>query len=422
MEYTIKMDGRKHKFGEATRFTKDGKGRFDLIPVESVIALINAIERMPDEISGLDEKINAYILYSAFKGCYGTAIGYMMITKYGDYSRTYDSTNIIRFLLPKMLAELAVHFQKGAEKYGPHNCEKGIPLWSFRDSGLRHMCQWLDGKNDENHFIAAIWNFMMAMWTIEVHPERCDDEIYTDTDAGNESDDSDEETDDSIEDDELDQEEDTGHYLPEYNDFEIDPDEIKSDVRAALEQMKQSKHGPTSHDIKIFINKMANWVSDFDGELNYKSTMSAIRYDLCALLDDRNIDFTCYDTTYSSMVPLFLDNMECKWNDDDRLYYTVYESIQKMRRIMNNVVTGNIDKLNQVNFVFACIESGFNVYDEMPGTDLIKYIGYSEDVRSIIDMIDDESDKEEFVGIINKFNDDNMFSDICSCIAKEKHH
>ena len=59
--------------------------------------------------------------------------------------------------------------------------EKGIPLWSFRDSGLRHLCQWLDGKNDENHFIAAIWNFMMAMWTIEVHPERCNDEIYTDT-------------------------------------------------------------------------------------------------------------------------------------------------------------------------------------------------------------------------------------------------
>lgn len=194
--YEIKMDGKEHKFGEATRYTKDGKGRFDLIPVESVLALINDIRRMPDEISGLDENMNAHILCSAFKECYGIAIGYMMITKYGDYSRTYDSTNIIRFLLPKMLAELAVHFQKGAEKYGAHNCEKGIPLWSFRDSGLRHMCQWLDGKNDENHFIAAIWNFMMAMWTIEVHPGRCDDDRYTDTNT--DPDDSDKEEINSI--------------------------------------------------------------------------------------------------------------------------------------------------------------------------------------------------------------------------------
>lgn len=214
--YEIKMDGKEHKFGDATRYTKDGKGRFDLIPVESVLALINAIGRMSDEMSGLDENINVHIICNAFKGCYGAVIGYMMIIKYGDYSRTYDSTNIIRFLLPKMLAELAVHFQKGAEKYGVRNCEKGIPLWSFRDSGLRHLCQWLDGKNDENHFIAAIWNFMMAMWTIEVHPERCDDEIYTDTDT--DSDDSDEDTNYSLEDD-----------------LEIDLDEIKSNVRAALE-------------------------------------------------------------------------------------------------------------------------------------------------------------------------------------------
>ena len=73
----------------------------------------------------------------------------------------------------KMLYDLAIHFQKGAEKYGERNCEKGIPEWSFKDSGLRHMCQYLDGKNDENHFIASIWNFWMAEWTVLNHPERC---------------------------------------------------------------------------------------------------------------------------------------------------------------------------------------------------------------------------------------------------------
>lgn len=418
MEYKIKMDGRKHKFGEATRFTKDGKGRFDLIPVESVIALINAIERMPDEISGLDEKINAYILYSAFKGYYGTAIGYMMITKYGDYSRTYDSTNIIRFLLPKMLAELAVHFQKGAEKYGPHNCEKGIPLWSFRDSGLRHMCQWLDGKNDENHFIAAIWNFMMAMWTIEVHPERCDDEIYTDTDTDT---DAGEEPDNSDEDDELDQEEENTNSYPPVFHYKNNSDAIKADVRAALEQMRQSKYGAISHDIKIFISKLTRLISDFDGEFNYKSTMDTILYDLKALLDDKDIDLECYNVMYASLVPLVLCVDGQAWNDDDRLYWNVYESIQRMCRIMNNTDTRS-DEIKRFAYVFDNIESGFNVYDALPGTDLIKYIMSSEDVRWIIDIIDDETDKKVFADIISKFNAGSMFRDICSAIAREKHH
>lgn len=388
--YELKMDGKEHKFGEATRYTKDGKGRFDLIPVESVLALINAIKRMPEEINGLDENINTLILCSAFKECYGTAIGYMMITKYGDYSRTYDSTNIIRFLLPKMLAELAVHFQKGAEKYGVHNCEKGIPLWSFRDSGLRHLCQWFDGKNDENHFIAAIWNFMMAMWTIEVHPERCDDEIYTDTDTDSDED-----------------------------DLEIDLDEIKSNVRAALEQMRQSEYGATNNDVKIFINKLANWISDFDGGFNYKSTMNIILYDLGALLDDKDINLDCYDVIYTSLSPLIIDNIGRPWNDGDKLYRTVYQSIQKMRRIMRNIEPDTLKDINRYLFVGIKLDSGFKVYDKMPGTNFIGYIMSSDDLRSIIDMIDNESDKEEFIGIINKFNDANMFSDICNAIARE---
>lgn len=400
--YEIKMDGECHKFGEATRYTKDGKGRFDLIPVESVLALINAIKRMPEEINGLDENINTLILCSAFKECYGTAIGYMMITKYGDYSRTYDSTNIIRFLLPKMLAELAVHFQKGAEKYGAHNCEKGIPLWSFRDSGLRHLCQWLDGKNDENHFIATIWNFMMAMWTIEVHPERCDDEIYTDTDTDTDPDDPDEDTNYSIE-----------------EDVEIDLDEIKSDVRVALELMRQSEHGATNNDIKKFINKLTNWISDFDGGFNYKSTMSIILHDLGALLADKDINLDYYDIIYTSLAPLIIDNNGRPWNDDDKLYRTVYQSIQKMCRIMRNMEPDTAYDINLYLYVFNKIDSGFKVYDKMPDVDLIKYIMSSDDVRSIIDMIDSESDKEVFTHIIHKFNDANMFSDICNAIARE---
>ena len=64
------------------------------------------------------------------------------------------------------MKELAVHFENGAKIYGEHNCEKGIPKWSFIDSGLRHLTQFLNGEDDENHYIAAIWNFWMLLWTV----------------------------------------------------------------------------------------------------------------------------------------------------------------------------------------------------------------------------------------------------------------
>jgi hypothetical protein len=74
-----------------------------------------------------------------------------------------------------MLKYLAIHFQKGAEKYGERNCEKGIPLSSFYDSATRHTYQFLLGETDEPHHISAIWNCWMAIWTIKTHPERCSD-------------------------------------------------------------------------------------------------------------------------------------------------------------------------------------------------------------------------------------------------------
>jgi hypothetical protein len=65
------------------------------------------------------------------------------------------------------MLQLAQHFENGAKIYGERNCEKGIPKWSFIDSGMRHATQYLSGRTDENHFIAAIWNFWMLMWTIQ---------------------------------------------------------------------------------------------------------------------------------------------------------------------------------------------------------------------------------------------------------------
>jgi hypothetical protein len=71
-------------------------------------------------------------------------------------------------LLPcRALIAVARHFEAGARKYEDRNWEKGIPLHSFFDSGLRHALQFLMGKRDEPHLEAACWNFLCALDTLK---------------------------------------------------------------------------------------------------------------------------------------------------------------------------------------------------------------------------------------------------------------
>jgi len=67
---------------------------------------------------------------------------------------------------PAVLRALAIHFEKGAIKYGDRNWEKGIPLSKFLDSAMRHLVQVIDGRNDENHAISALWNMICYYETL----------------------------------------------------------------------------------------------------------------------------------------------------------------------------------------------------------------------------------------------------------------
>jgi hypothetical protein len=70
-------------------------------------------------------------------------------------------------LLPwAVIRALAIHYQKGCEKYGDRNWEKGLPVQSFLDSASRHLAQVIDGRSDENHAVAAFWNMACAYQTI----------------------------------------------------------------------------------------------------------------------------------------------------------------------------------------------------------------------------------------------------------------
>ena len=71
-------------------------------------------------------------------------------------------------LLPfEALEQLAKIFERGCQKYGDRNWEKGIPLSRYIDSGLRHAHKFASGRRDEPHLAMAAWNFCCCLATLE---------------------------------------------------------------------------------------------------------------------------------------------------------------------------------------------------------------------------------------------------------------
>lgn len=78
-------------------------------------------------------------------------------------------------LLPMcVLMRLAKHYENGAKKYAERNWEQGIPSHSFADSAMRHIAKYMDGWDDEDHLISAIWNLCGLAFNEEKHPELMD--------------------------------------------------------------------------------------------------------------------------------------------------------------------------------------------------------------------------------------------------------
>lgn len=58
------------------------------------------------------------------------------------------------------LKRLAEHLSKGAAIYGERNWELGQPVSRFYESALRHLFQWREGENTEDHLAAVLFNIM----------------------------------------------------------------------------------------------------------------------------------------------------------------------------------------------------------------------------------------------------------------------
>ena len=76
---------------------------------------------------------------------------------------------------PFAMKRIALHYQRGAEKYYDRNWEKGIPFSRYVDSAKRHLDQYVMGAEDEDHLAAACWNLMAIMHHQELGQMELDD-------------------------------------------------------------------------------------------------------------------------------------------------------------------------------------------------------------------------------------------------------
>jgi hypothetical protein len=84
------------------------------------------------------------------------------------------SAKDVRFdlLSPIGLRRIAQAAHVGAEKYGPLNVEKGLPISVFLNHALSHIYSYLAGnRGAEDDLSHACWNLLFAMHSEELWPE-----------------------------------------------------------------------------------------------------------------------------------------------------------------------------------------------------------------------------------------------------------
>lgn len=184
----VKVDGSPDKFGEANRNTKDGKGRYDLIPEQIWSVLNRAIIRAvteSDSTQGFIISSKSSLLMLAYLNPTSDNIRDLIINlviyKSTSATRTYSDIEYLYeiafddFLdeFNLMLEKLAKHYETGAQLYGVNNWKHGIPIMEsekggcFLDSMRRHLKQFINGEDDEPHMISCIWNALGILWTMD---------------------------------------------------------------------------------------------------------------------------------------------------------------------------------------------------------------------------------------------------------------
>lgn len=162
LEPSIKDSGDRTEFETgAVRDMREGKGRCDLMPLDVVANWFKqstTIDPYPERTD-----MTYWVLTNIYR-----------FQETGKCEFLYHALNAFAGVFdyaPSMFLEAAIHFEEGAKKYGENNWQKGIPVYCYIDSAVRHYLKFLRGDKDEPHDRAVIWNLMCAIWTCEHMPE-----------------------------------------------------------------------------------------------------------------------------------------------------------------------------------------------------------------------------------------------------------
>ncbi len=175
----LKDSGDRREFGTgAVRDMGGGKGRCDLLPASALIGFARFCDNAPLETKEPREAIKE-VLFRCFKYLDSFnksdlyfASYYLMFTIEAE-EHGFDIT-AIREPFPACILHLSKYYEQGAKKYSDRNWEKGIPISVMLDSGIRHTLKYLDGRTDEDHLVAALWNVLGAIWMLQNRPEMMD--------------------------------------------------------------------------------------------------------------------------------------------------------------------------------------------------------------------------------------------------------
>ena len=151
----IQDSGTRREFESgAVRDMAEGKGRCDLMPLYEVGVLLSEGD------------------YNETFKCFKVLDLCLDETKSTCERYAYALDAIRQFAIitestiANLMLEVAVHYEEGAKKYGERNWEKGLPAWCFIDSAVRHLLKYLDGRTDERHDRAFVWNMLGFAYTI----------------------------------------------------------------------------------------------------------------------------------------------------------------------------------------------------------------------------------------------------------------
>lgn len=82
--------------------------------------------------------------------------------------RLFNVSGGIQTISLYALEQLAIHYERGAEKYAPRNWEKGGYICRYLNSAIRHLSKYICGSRDEDHLSAFVWNVFSIMHTEEM--------------------------------------------------------------------------------------------------------------------------------------------------------------------------------------------------------------------------------------------------------------